>query len=249
MNKDESEEKKKVYICIPTYNEAGNIERLIKEIKLESTRIYNYEIGIIVIDDNSPDGTGNIIEEIKNKTEEIEIQIIHNENKAGLGKAYIQGFKLAIDLGAYAVMEMDADFSHDPNYVSDLIDKIKSYDFVIGSRYIKGGGTRNWPFSRKFISFAGNLYAKIVLLTNINDLTGGFNLYRTEIFKKLDLDSVKSNGYSFQIELKFKAKRKGFSFTEVPIIFKDREAGDSKFDSNIIKEAIFKPWRLTFGID
>lgn len=239
----------KVYICIPTYNEAENISSLLNKVKEQVTKIPDgYSLGVIVIDDNSPDGTGNIVEEYKRVNTSLEIHIIHNPVKGGLGKAYVQAFKQAIELGAFAVMEMDADFSHNPDYVPGMIENLNKFDLIIGSRYVRGGGTLGWGFKRKLISSGGNLYSRIILMKNIHDLTGGFNLYKTSIFNRVKLDEITSNGYSFQIEMKFKTLQSGFKFKEVPIIFKDRELGKSKFSGDIIKEAIVKPWKLRFGV-
>lgn len=240
---------KKVCICIPTYNEAENIGKLLGLIKNQIALIPNgYEIGVIVIDDNSPDKTGEIVEKYKDSNPDFDVQIIHNPGKAGLGKAYIQGFKKGIELGAFAVMEMDADFSHDPKYLPEMIKHLDHFDLVIGSRYVKNGGTLNWDTKRKLISFGGNLYSRMILMKNIHDFTGGFNLYKTDVFKKVDLGKITSNGYSFQIELKYKTLQQGFTYKEIPIIFKDREFGKSKFSGGIIKEAIKKPWKLRLGL-
>lgn len=248
---------KSIYICIPTYNEASNVpilvERLDNELRNSSKSnsssdnkgANEYSFIYLFIDDNSPDGTGDIIRKLQET--HTNIKLIVNEKKSGLGKAYIQAFNFAIQREAFAVMEMDADLSHDPKYIPAMVEKLNEFDLVIGSRYIRNGGTLNWNFKRKLISKFGNFYSRLILGVKINDLTGGFNLYRTDVFKVVDLSKIESNGYSFQIELKYRTIRSGFKVTEVPIIFKEREEGVSKFGGNIIKEAIKKPWQLRFS--
>ncbi len=235
----------KIFICIPTYNEADNIIKLIDAIKAEIVDL-NHTLGLIIIDDNSPDGTGKLVEDYKKEKNDSNIYVIHNPKKAGLGKAYIQGFSMGIRLGADAVMEMDADFSHKPEYLKPIFSELENSDLVIGSRYIRGGGTKNWGFKRKFISRFGNLYTSLFLGFKIKDWTGGFNAYKTKVFEKVDLSQIYSNGYSFQIELKYRTLKAGFKHAEVPIIFIDREFGKSKFGNEIVKEAIKKPITLRF---
>jgi dolichol-phosphate mannosyltransferase len=237
----------KVLVCIPTYNEADNIVDILNAVKSQQSKISEYKLGVVVIDDTSPDGTGEIVEKYIEENPDFEVYLVTNKVKAGLGRAYIVGFKYAIAHDAFAVLEMDADFSHNPDYIPEIVSKLTDYDYVVGSRYTKNGGVVDWPFKRRFISWGGNMYSKFILLSGINDLTGGFNLYKTEIFKKVDLDQIKSNGFSFQIELKYKVKKAGFKGTEVPIIFKDREKGKSKFSGGIFKEAFSVPWKLRLG--
>lgn len=235
----------KVYICIPTYNEAKNITEILDRIRTVSKAIKTHELNVLIIDDNSPDGTAQIVKDYSVKSP-LKIHLINNEKKNGLGFAYITGFKFAIKENAEAIMMMDADHSHNPDHIPQFIAKLKTHDFVVGSRYIKGGGVVNWELKRRLISKFGNLYSQIILGVGINDLTGGFNLYKREVLEKVNLDQIHSNGYSFQIELKYKAARKGFKYTEVPIVFKERKHGSSKFDGSIFREAIFTPWKLKF---
>jgi len=237
-----------IFICIPTYNEADNIIALLEKLNIIKKFIKNYQIKVVIVDDNSPDGTGDIIEKYKIDHPNYCLFTIHNSHKTGLGKAYIQAFSYALSQKAFAVLMMDADFSHNPEYIPSILNQLNKYDFIIGSRYTKGGGVVNWPLKRKLISRLGNFYAQIILSSPINDLTGGFNCYKAEVIKKLHLDTLKSEGYSFQIELKYRAYKIGYKYHEVPIIFKDREFGKSKFSSGIFREAIITPWKLRFGL-
>lgn len=239
---------KKISICIPTYNEAENIISLLDKIRSEVSIISEYQFEAVIIDDNSPDKTANIVEEYKKNNPDFMIKIIVNPGKGGLGKAYITGFNYAISSDAHAVMMMDADHSHDPVYIKDIVGKLTDYDFVVGSRYSKGGGVVNWDFRRKMISMFGNLYSRFILGIGITDLTGGFNCYKKEVLEAVNLSTVRSNGYSFQIEIKYKAAKEGYKYTETPIIFKDREFGKSKFDGKIFREAVLTPWKLKLGI-
>lgn len=237
----------KIHICIPTYNEAENIKELLTSLEKNLTKLTGYEFHILVIDDNSPDGTAEAIKEFK-KSSQLKITLLENQSKGGLGKAYLKGFKYAIADNTSAVVMMDADLSHNPSHLPSIFSELIKYDFVVGSRYVKDGGVQNWEKTRKLISKYGNLYSKIILGIKINDLTGGYNCYKKEVLESIDLDKIQSNGYSFQIELKYKASRKGFKGIEVPIMFKDRQFGKSKFNGGIIFEAIFTPWKLKFGL-
>lgn len=242
---------KKIFICIPTYNEAENIISLLDQIKTQKSSFENtYELEVVVIDDNSPDGTAKLVKDYDKNHSDFKVHIIENEKKSGLGKAYIQAFKFGIEKKAFAVIEMDADFSHHPIYLPKIIEKLSDYDLVIGSRYVPGAGIQDWGIKRRFISWFGNTYSRAILWKNVHDFTGGFNAYKTKVFTSengVDLDSIDSNGYSFQIEMKYKAIKKGFTFTEVPITFQDRTYGSSKFGKEIVLEAIKKPWQLRFG--
>ena len=239
----------KLLICIPTYNEGDNIIDLLDNIINASLQISSFKIDILVIDDNSPDGTAQQVKNFTNSGEKlgnISIQIIENPGKGGLGKAYLQAFQYAIDNGYWAVCQMDADHSHNPKYLPEICKLIQHYDLVIGSRYVKGGGVRNWSLLRKFISFGGNLYSRIILGIGVHDLTGGYNCYRVAVFDKLSLNSIKSKGYAFLIELKYRTVKLGFRWIETPIIFVDRTKGLSKLSNSIFFEAILSPWRLRF---
>jgi dolichol-phosphate mannosyltransferase len=237
----------KIFIIIPTYNEADNIIALLDKIRNVFIRQNFYDFSIIVVDDSSPDGTAELVEHYGQRHQDLHISIINNKQKVGLGRAYTKGFAQALRKGAYAVVMMDADMSHDPSYLPSLINNLDKYDCILGSRYIKGGNVLNWDLRRKFISKFGNLYSQIILGVPLHDLTGGFNCYKNSVLRAINIDSLQSNGYSFQIEVKYRAFKKGFQFLEVPIIFKDRELGQSKLSGNIIWEAIFTPWKLRFG--
>ncbi len=226
----------KTAIIIPTYNERGNIERLIRKICA-----LDLKTDIIVVDDNSPDGTGKIAESIALSLPRV--KIIHRPQKLGLGPAYIEVFRKFLKF--YDVfIEMDGDFSHPLEALPRFLKEIKENDVVIGSRYIKGGRIKNWSPVRRLISKAGCLYAKTVTGINISDLTGGYVCYRKKGLKKIDLDKVNSNGYAFQIEMKTKLAQRGLKIKEIPITFTERKEGRSKFSWGIVWEAIWKCWQL-----
>ena len=226
-------------ICIPTYNEMENIQAIISKI-FEVVP----EISIVVIDDGSPDGTGKIAEDQKKKYSNL--YLIERSGKMGLASAYIAGFKFALENNFDAAMTMDADFSHNPNYLPEFLKLAEKFDFVIGSRYVDGGGTVNWGIERKILSKGGNLYARNILSMPYHDLTGGFNLLSREVLKGLSLDTFKTEGYSFHINMKFRAHKKGFKGIETPIIFEDRRVGKSKMSTGIIVEAMLKVPFLRF---
>ncbi|MGC8765682.1 MAG: polyprenol monophosphomannose synthase [Brevinematia bacterium] len=228
-------------IIIPTYNEALNIEKLINEVLSQSD-----DIDILVVDDNSPDGTSDIVEKIAKSNKRV--NLIKREKKSGLGRAYIAGFKWALEKDCYDyIFEMDADFSHDPYELELFFEAIKeNYEVVCGSRYINGVRILNWDLKRLFLSLGGNIYARIATGVPLTDLTGGYNCYSKKVLKSINLDKISSNGYSFQIEMKAKAYYKGFKIKEVPITFRDRYEGTTKMNSGIINEAIFKCWKIRF---
>lgn len=231
---------KKALIIIPTFNEADNIVRLVNnilEIKFEGINI-----DILVVDDNSVDGTSNLVKSLKDDR----VTIIDRDSKLGLGTAYILGFRFAIEKGYEYVFEMDADFSHDPQVLPEFLDKIRDYDLVIGSRYINGIAVVNWPLSRLIISLGASIYTRLITFLPVKDVTAGFMCYRVNALKQIDLDSVRSNGYSFQIEMKFRMWKKGFRIIEIPIVFIDRRAGVSKMSKKIVHEAAFMVWKLKF---
>lgn len=230
----------KIIIVIPTYNERDNIEKIISKI----LGLNNPNISILVVDDNSPDGTGQIVENIKK--ENAEVSILHRDKKEGLGKAYIAGFKKALSDGADLIFEMDADLSHDPKYIPAMLEASEENDLVLGSRYVKGGGVSNWNFIRRQISRFGNIYARVVLGLPYKDLTGGFKCYRRKVLETIDLDAVNSLGYNFQIETTYEAHRAGFRITEVPIVFVERVEGKSKFNLKIMLEGFLKVLTLRF---
>ncbi|MFA6255220.1 MAG: polyprenol monophosphomannose synthase [Patescibacteria group bacterium] len=224
----------KIIIVIPTYNEKNNIIKLIEQIFALGIEGLN----ILVVDDNSPDGTGRIVEERKKINPQLDI--LHRQQKAGLGKAYLAGFSEALKRGADYIFEMDADFSHDPRYIPEFLNKIKDYDLVLGSRYIFGGGTKNWNLVRRLISRFGNIYARLILNLPLKDLTGGFKCYRHAVLEKINLADLSSVGYNFQIETTFKAYQAGFRIAEIPIIFTERAEGKSKFNLKIILESFWQ---------
>ena len=226
-------------VCIPTYNERENLPSIVKEL-LEVA-----PVDVLVIDDNSPDGTGAVADLMAK--EDSRIHVLHRPGKAGLGKAYLAGFQWALARHYEFIFEMDADFSHQPKYVPEFLRAIQDHDLVLGSRYVPGGGTENWSQLRKIISQGGSLYARTILGLQVRDLTGGFKCFRREVLETLDLDSVESTGYSFQIELTYRASKKGFRIKEVPIIFYERVAGNSKMSKNIVLEAVTKVWKMRFS--
>jgi dolichol-phosphate mannosyltransferase len=221
-------------ICLPTYNERENLEPMVRA--LGGLGIEGLEV--LVVDDNSPDGTGEIADRLA--IELPWVHLLHRERKEGLGPAYLAGFRRALELGADLVFEMDCDFSHDPEDVPRLLAAAEDADLVLGSRYVPGGGTRNWGLVRRFISRGGSLYAQALLQLGIRDLTGGFKCYRRRVLETIDLDGISSLGYAFQIETTYRALRAGFRVVEVPIQFSDREVGGSKMSKAIVAEAIWK---------
>lgn len=228
-------------VVVPTYNEADNITRLIPQI-LAVPRLR-----VLVVDDGSPDGTGTIVSDISRT--EPRVGLLARAGKQGLGSAYVAGFRRALAEGAEFIFEMDADFSHDPRYLPALLAAVEQgNDLVIGSRYVRGGGTTDWGLGRQFISRGGNLYAGIILGLPVADATGGFRCYRRRVLEAIDLGAVRSNGYAFQIEMAYRALRAGFKVGEVPIIFPDRRVGQSKMSRRIVIEALINVWKLRFGL-
>jgi dolichol-phosphate mannosyltransferase len=222
-------------ICLPTYNERANLEPMLRalgEVLPEGGRV-------LVIDDGSPDGTGELADRLA--TELPFVGVLHRERKEGLGPAYLAGFRRVLAEGADLVLEMDCDFSHDPNDVPRLIEAAADADLVLGSRYVPGGGVANWGLVRRMISAGGSLYARLLLGVGVRDLTGGFKCYRREVLERIDLDAISAKGYAFQIETTYRALRAGFRVREIPIRFADREVGGSKMSRRIVLEAI---WRV-----
>jgi dolichol-phosphate mannosyltransferase len=224
----------RILICLPTYNERENLESMVRA--LGGLGLAGLEV--LVIDDASPDGTGEIADRLA--AELPWVHVLHRERKEGLGPAYLAGFRRALELGAELVFEMDCDFSHDPAEVPRLVQAAEDADLVLGSRYVPGGGTRNWGLLRRFISRGGSLYAQALLQLGIRDLTGGFKCYRRAVLEAIDLDAISSLGYAFQIETTYRALRAGFRVVEVPITFADREVGGSKMSKAIVLEAVWK---------
>ncbi|MBN1398395.1 MAG: polyprenol monophosphomannose synthase [Bacteroidetes bacterium] len=230
---------KRSLIIIPTYNEADNIPKIIPEILAQNEGFH-----VLVVDDNSPDGTANLVKEMQKN--DSRVHLLERPSKQGLGTAYVAGFKYALSQGFDFAFEMDADFSHDPKSLVKLLAKTDEYDLVIGSRYICGVNVVNWPMSRLILSYAANMYTRFVTGLPVRDSTAGFKCYRRAVLESMDLDSIKSNGYSFQIETNFMAWKNGFRLCEVPIIFVDRRAGVSKMSKHIIFEAAWMVWKLKF---
>ena len=227
-------------IVVPTYNERDNLAEL-------AERILGCEHGfwLTVVDDNSPDGTGKLADELARRHERL--HVIHRPAKLGLGTAYVAGFRHALDAGMDCVFEMDADLSHGPEYLPRFLEALGRCDAVFGSRYVAGGGTANWGLARRLISRGGSLYARAILGLPVHDCTGGYNAFRRAVLEAIDLERITSNGYSFQIELKYRCWRRGFRFVEVPIVFVDRRAGRSKMSARIFLEAMAKVWQLRLG--
>ena len=219
-------------ICLPTYDERENLEPMLRALGDKGVRV-------LVIDDNSPDGTGELADRLAQELGYVDV--LHRERKEGLGPAYLAGFRHALASEAQLVLEMDCDFSHDPNDVPRLIAAVEAgADLALGSRYVPGGGVRNWGLLRRLISAGGSSYARLILGVKVRDLTGGFKCYRRAVLEAIDLESVDSKGYAFQIETTYRALRAGFKVVEVPITFADREVGGSKMSKAIVAEAIWK---------
>jgi dolichol-phosphate mannosyltransferase len=230
----------KVMVVVPTYNERDNIERLVEEVLSQGP-----DIQILIVDDNSPDGTGDIADELAKRLSEV--HVLHRAGKLGLGSAYREGFRYALDAGAEFIVEMDADFSHDPAKIPEFLEAAKGADVVVGSRYLNGVSVVNWPIRRLILSYLANVYTRVVTGLRISDCTGGFKCFNRKVLEAIGLDSIKSDGYSFQIEMNHRAVETGFTVAEIPIIFIDRHAGSSKMSKKIVREAVVMVWRLRFG--
>lgn len=231
----------KIAVIIPTYNEIKNIDRLI-----EAVLVLDIDgLEIVVVDDNSPDGTAEKVREMK--ALDPRVHLLWRPKKMGLGTAYVAGFKYALERGAEYILEMDADFSHDPQVIPALLERAAKNHLVIGSRYLNGISIINWPLRRLMLSLLAGKYVRLVTGMKLSDPTGGFKCYRRETLEAIDLDRIRSNGYSFQIEMKYRAYKKGFSIEEIPIIFVDRRSGRSKMSKKIVREALFIVWKLRLG--
>ncbi|MDD3730810.1 MAG: polyprenol monophosphomannose synthase [candidate division Zixibacteria bacterium] len=224
-------------IIFPTYNERDNIKKIVHAVLPLDPRIH-----VLIVDDNSPDGTGEIADQLAAQLNNV--KVLHREKKEGLGRAYIAGFKWAIENKFDFIFEMDADFSHGPEYLKDFLKTIQEYDLVIGSRYISGVNVINWPMSRLLLSYFANVYTRIITGLPLHDATGGFKCFRRQVLEAINLDDVHSTGYSFQIEMSMRAWKKGFRIKEIPIIFVDRIAGQSKMSKKIVREAVWMVWLL-----
>ncbi len=229
-------------VIIPTYNEYDNLGPITDAVLRAERRV-----DILVVDDNSPDGTGKLADELAAKSKRI--KVLHREKKQGLGRAYLHAFRWALEHGYDYVIEMDADFSHDPRFLPGLLDTaINGADIALGSRYVPGGGTVNWGVGRQLISQGGSLYARTILGVDVKDLTGGFKCFNRRVLEAINLDEVQSSGYAFQIELTYRALKKGFTVKEVPIVFEDRRVGQSKMSRKIFLEAVTMVWKLRLTV-
>ena len=225
-------------VIVPTYNESENITRILPRILGQDSRLE-----VLVVDDNSPDGTGHLVDELAES--ETRIHVLHRAGKQGLGKAYLAGFAWALARDYEYIFEMDADFSHDPAHIPEFLAAIKGVDLVLGSRYRDGKVTVvNWPMTRLILSYGANMYARAVTGLRLGDATGGFKCFRRRVLEAIPLDQVRSNGYAFQIEMSFRAWKRGFRIAEIPIVFHDRTEGESKMSKGIVREAILMVWRL-----
>src|SRR4051794_16104112 len=227
----------KSLVIVPTYNERENLPQLVPAILAQGESFH-----VLVVDDNSPDGTGQIADDLA--AADSRVNVLHRDGKRGLGTAYVAGFKWALANGFDYVFEMDADFSHDPAALPSLLAGAQRGDCAVGSRWVPGGGTENWSFLRTFISRGGSVYSKLILGVPVNDLTSGFKCFAAYVLRSLDLDSIRSNGYGFQVEVNYRCHRLGFRIVEVPIRFVDRRVGKSKMSGSIVVEAAGVVWRL-----
>lgn len=229
---------RKPLIILPTYNEKDNLGPLVEEI------VSRGPYHVLVVDDNSPDGTGRLADQLSTKHAD-RVFVLHRARKEGLGKAYVAGFRWGLARDYDVLFEMDADFSHNPAHLAQFMRGIENgADLVLGSRNIRGGGTRNWSLVRQVISKGGSLYAQLILFVPYRDLTSGFKAFRREVLETLDLDSIGSNGYSFQIEVTYRTRQMGYKVVETPIIFHDRKIGISKMTGKIVAEAMWVVWKL-----
>jgi len=235
-----TETSRRALVCVPTYQEAENVGPIVAAILAAAP-----SVDVLVVDDASPDGTGAIADAIAAR--DPRVKVLHRKGKEGLGRAYLAAFAWALERGYGLVLEMDADFSHDPRYLPSMLERAGEADLVLGSRYVAGGGTVNWGWVRKIVSRGGSLYARTILGVHVRDLTGGFKCFRREVLEAIDLASVECTGYAFQIELTYRALLKGFRVAELPIVFADRRAGQSKMSKRIVLEAMRMVWAMRFS--
>jgi dolichol-phosphate mannosyltransferase len=226
-----------LWVVIPTYNEAANLEPIVRATTAELERLGMSDHRLLVVDDNSPDGTGEVADQLAHELATVEV--LHREQKTGLGHAYLAGFEVALNGGAELVIEMDADFSHDPSYLGELLAAAKDADLVLGSRYVAGGGVRDWGLLRRVVSRGGGWYSRTILRVDVKDLTGGFKCIHRRVLEAIDLPTVRAEGYVFQIEVTYRTLLAGFTVREVPIVFSDRTIGSSKMSTRIALEAIW----------
>lgn len=230
----------KACVVIPTYNERDNLQRIVEQVLQQDPSLH-----ILIVDDNSPDGTGQLADQLSAANDRV--KVLHRPAKLGLGSAYREGFRKAMELGADLLIEMDADFSHDPAMLPVFLEQIKSADLVIGSRYLNGISVVNWPLRRLMLSYGANWYTRMVTGLTIMDCTSGFKCFRRSLIERIDLDQIRSDGYSFQIEMHYRSAEAGARIVEVPIIFIDRRAGQSKMSKKIVREAVLMVWKLKLG--
>ena len=228
----------KALVVMPTYNESENISRIIPEVLNQSP-----QIDILIVDDNSPDGTAQLVEKLQ-KENGNRIHVLKRPQKMGLGTAYVAGFRFALEEDYDYIFEMDADFSHSPDVLPRFLEAVQDADLVLGSRYITGVNVINWPLRRLLLSYGASFYTRLITGMPVKDPTGGFKCFRRGVLESIDLDKIQSNGYSFQIEMSFRAWRKGFRIVEIPIVFTDRVGGKSKMSPQIVREAIWVVWKL-----
>jgi dolichol-phosphate mannosyltransferase len=231
---------RRAIICLPTYDERENLAPILQAIHAVAPAV-----DVLVVDDASPDGTGELADELAAR--DARVKVLHRPGKQGLGRAYLAGFSWALERGYGLVLEMDADFSHDPRHLPELLAAARDADVVLGSRWVRGGGTVNWGLGRKIVSRGGSFYARTILGVPVRDLTGGFKCFRREVLEALDLPTVECSGYAFQIELTYRALRRGFRVVEVPIVFAERRVGRSKMSRRIVLEAVAKVWSMRFS--
>ena len=226
-------------VIVPTYNERENLPRIIPRILEQGDRFH-----VLVVDDGSPDGTGEVADALAGENPE-RVHVLHRRKKDGLGAAYVEGFRWGLQRSYSFLCEMDADLSHPPDRLPAFLEAVEEYDLVVGSRYVDGRVTVvNWPMTRLLVSYFGCLYARMITRLPVRDATGGFNCFRRKVLESIDLNRIQSNGYAFQVELKFRAWRKGFRIVEVPIVFTERDTGESKMSKRIVAEAVWKVWKL-----
>jgi dolichol-phosphate mannosyltransferase len=227
-------------VVIPTYNERDNLARLV-----DSVLSQGENVSVLIVDDNSPDGTGILADELSSGNNRV--TVLHRSGKLGLGSAYRQGFKFALNMGADCIVEMDADFSHDPAMLPRFFEMLENYDVVIGSRYLHGISVVNWPLRRLMLSYFASVYTRIITGLSVSDCTSGFKCFKRSVLEAIELEDIKSDGYSFQIEMNYRCMEKGFRIGELPIIFIDRHAGSSKMSKKIVREAVIMVWKLKLG--
>ena len=230
----------KITVVVPTYNERANLEELIPSVLGQLP-----DIEMLVVDDGSPDGTGEYADSVA--AEDPRVHVLHRPEKMGLGSAYVEAFTYALTTDTELIIQMDADFSHDPDVIPDLVEQASTHDVVLGSRYISGANVVNWPLRRLFLSYFANVYTHIVTGLPLRDSTGGFKCFHRKVLAEIELESIRSDGYSFQIEVNFRSWRRGFSMVEIPIVFVDRHSGTSKMSRRIVWEAMWLVWRLRIG--